>query len=52
MGYHEGYKVTDLGPSSGLSTERDITVSFAVMPRVETAHAVIRDIKPTTAVTA
>ena len=52
VGYHEGYKVTDLGPSSGLSTERDITVSFAVMPRVETAHAVIRDIKPTTAVTA
>lgn len=52
MGYHEGYKVTDLGASSGLSNERDITVSFAVMPRRETAHAVIRDINPASAVTA
>lgn len=52
VGYHEGYKVTELGPSSGLSTERDITASIAMMPRRQTAHAVIRDIKPTTAVTA
>lgn len=52
VGYHEGYKVTDLGPSSGLSTERDITASICVMPRREKAHAVIRDINPSLAVTA
>lgn len=51
-GYHEGYKVTDLGKTTGLSDERDLTVSACVMPRREDAHAVIRDIKPSTAVTA
>ncbi len=52
MGYHEGYNVTELGPTSGLSTKRDITVSWTVMPRREVAHAVIRDINPASAVTA
>jgi hypothetical protein len=52
MGYHEGYKVTDLGPTSGLRTDRDITVSWTVMPRREKAHAVIRSINPASAVTA
>lgn len=52
MGYHEGYKVTDLGPTSALNSQRDIAVSWCVMPRREDAHAVVRDIKPSTAVTA
>jgi len=52
MGYHEGYKVTDLGPTSGLRYDRDITVSWTVMPRRETAHAVVRGILPSSAVTA
>lgn len=52
IGYHEGYKVTDLGPTSGLRTDRDITVSACMMPRREDAHAVIRSINPSSAVTA
>ncbi len=52
MGYHEGYKVTELGPTSGLSTKRDITVSWCLMPRREDAQAVVRDIKPAGTVTA
>jgi len=52
VGYHEGYKITDLGRQSGLSRERDITVGAAVMPRRESAHAVIRDLDETLAVTA
>lgn len=52
LGYHEGYKVTDLGPTSGLNRKRDITASWTVMPRREDAHAVIRDINPASAVTA
>jgi len=51
-GYHEGYSIVDLGRQSGLSTERDITVSATVMPRREAAHGVVRDIDPTLAVTA
>lgn len=52
IGYHEGYKVTDLGPTSGLNSQRDITVSWCLMPRREDAHAVVRDIKPAGTVTA
>jgi hypothetical protein len=52
LGHHEGYKITDLGASSGLSKERDITVGFTVMPRREKAHAVIRDINVALAVAA
>lgn len=49
---HEGWNVADLGKTSALSDARDIAGSAIVMPYREDAHAVVRDIKPTTAVTA
>lgn len=52
LGYYEGYRVTELGPTSGLSTKRDLTVSWTVMPRREDAQSVIRDINHALAVTA
>ena len=52
VGYHEGYKIENLGKQSALSSERDIIVSFAVLPRREAAHGIVRDIDPSLAVTA
>jgi hypothetical protein len=52
MAYHEGYKITDLGPTTGLRSDRDITVGWTVKPYREDAHAVVRDINVALAVTA
>lgn len=52
MGYLMGYNVVDLGKKSALRDERHIAVEWLVKPHREDAHAVVRDIKPSTAVTA
>jgi hypothetical protein len=52
LAYHEGYKVTDLGPTSGLRYDRDITVSWMTKTYREDSQAVIRDIDTTASVTA
>lgn len=52
LAYNEGYKITDLGKVSGLHDDRDITVEWCVKPYREDAHAAIRDIDISAAVTA
>ncbi len=52
LAYNEGYKITDLGKTSGLHDDRDITVEWCVKPYREDAHAAIRDIDISAAVTA
>jgi hypothetical protein len=52
LGYLIGYNVVDLGKKSALRDDRHIAVEWLVKPHREDAHAVIRDIKPSTAVTA
>lgn len=52
LGYLIGYNVVDLGKKSALRDDRHIAVEWLVKPHREDAHAVIRDIKPATAVTA
>lgn len=49
---HEGWNVVDLGKTSALNDQRDIAGSAMVMPYREDAHAVVRDINPSSAVTA
>ena len=52
MAYLDGYRVTDLGQTSGLRFDRDVTVEWTTKVYREDAHAVIRDINPASAVTA
>lgn len=52
MAYLEGYNVVDLGKKSALRDERHIAVQWMTKPYREDAQAVIRDLKPSTAVTA
>lgn len=52
LAYLVGYNVVDLGKKSALHDDRHIAVEWMTKPFREDAQAVIRDIKPSTAVTA
>jgi hypothetical protein len=52
LAYLVGYNIVDLGKKSALHDDRHIAVEWLTKPYREDAHAIIRDIKPTTAVTA